>query len=129
MIIDRRTKQIICVDLGKGREHDFALYKRAKIVLHLQIQLLADGGYQGIKELHAQAQHPKRKPRKAKLSKTDKQENRRISRLRIVVEHVLRRLKVFRILKEVYRNKRKRFGLRANLIAAIYNCDWLGISA
>jgi len=98
-------------------------------VLHLQIQPLADGGYQGIKELHPQAQHPKRKPYKAKLSKVDKQENRRIARLRIVVEHVLRRLKVFRILKEVYRNKRKRFGLRANLIAAIYNHDWLGISA
>jgi hypothetical protein len=117
------------VYVGKGREHDFALYKRAKIVLHLKVQPLADGGYQGIKELHPQAQHPKRKPRKAKLTKAEKQENRRIAGLRIGVEHVLRRLKVFRILKEVYRNKRKRFGLRANLIAAIYNRDHLGISA
>jgi hypothetical protein len=67
VIIDRQTKQIICIDVGKGREHDFALYKPAKIVLHLQVQPLTDGGYQGIKEIHAQAQHPKGKPPKAQL--------------------------------------------------------------
>jgi len=30
-------------------------------------------------------------------------------------------LKVFRILSERYRNRRRRFGLRFNLIAALYN--------
>jgi hypothetical protein len=32
-------------------------------------------------------------------------------------------LKVFRILSDRYRNRRKRFGLRFNLIAAIYNLE------
>ena len=32
-------------------------------------------------------------------------------------------LKIFRILSERYRNRRKRFGLRFNLIAAIYNME------
>jgi len=32
-------------------------------------------------------------------------------------------LKVFRILSERYRNRRKRFPLRFNLIAAIYNFE------
>jgi hypothetical protein len=31
--------------------------------------------------------------------------------------------KVFRVLGERYRNRRKRFGLRVNLIAGIYNLD------
>jgi hypothetical protein len=43
--------------------------------------------------------------------------------LRIVVEHVNRRLKIFRILAERYRNRRKRFGLRFNLISAILNFE------
>ncbi len=30
-------------------------------------------------------------------------------------------LKVFRILAQPYRNRRRRFGLRFNLIAALYN--------
>jgi hypothetical protein len=46
----------------------------------------------------------------------------------MVVEHVIRRLKVFRILAGPYRNRRKRLGLRVNLIAAIYNRDGVGRS-
>ncbi|WP_438503503.1 hypothetical protein [Deinococcus alpinitundrae] len=37
------------------------------------------------------------------------------------VEHVIRRLKMFRILKEVYRHRRRRFSLRVHLIAALCN--------
>jgi hypothetical protein len=36
---------------------------------------------------------------------------------------VNRQLKIFRILAERYRNRRKRFGLRFNLIAAIINFE------
>ncbi|HEY9907692.1 MAG TPA: IS5/IS1182 family transposase, partial [Thermosynechococcaceae cyanobacterium] len=32
-------------------------------------------------------------------------------------------LKIFRILSERYRNRRRRFGLRFNLIAGIYNFE------
>ena len=38
-------------------------------------------------------------------------------------EHAIGRLKVFRIFLERYRNRRKRFGLRFNLIAAICNME------
>ena len=49
----------------------------------------------------------------------------------IVVEHVNRKLKIFRILDvsawprraERYRNRRKRFGLRFNLISTILNFE------
>ncbi|MBD0310849.1 MAG: IS5/IS1182 family transposase, partial [Microcoleus sp. T1-bin1] len=40
-----------------------------------------------------------------------------------IIEHVNRRLKIFRILSERYRNRRRRFGLRFNLIAGIYNYE------
>lgn len=38
-----------------------------------------------------------------------------------MAEHIIRSLKIFRILSERYPNRRRRFGLRFNLIAAIYN--------
>jgi hypothetical protein len=38
-----------------------------------------------------------------------------------VVEHVLRHLKIFRLLAERYHNRRRRFSLRFNLIAGLYN--------
>ncbi|CAA9394249.1 Mobile element protein [uncultured Leptolyngbya sp.] len=41
----------------------------------------------------------------------------------MVAEHVDRRLKIFRILSERYRNRCKRFGLQFNLIAALVNIE------
>ena len=43
----------------------------------------------------------------------------------MVAEHVNRKLKIFPILAERYRNRRQRFGLRFNLIAAIINFELL----
>ena len=53
----------------------------------------------------------------------DKRFNRQLARQRIAIEHVNRRLKIFKILSLPYRNRRRRFGLRCNLIAAIYNFE------
>ncbi|MBP6432415.1 MAG: IS5/IS1182 family transposase, partial [Ferruginibacter sp.] len=37
--------------------------------------------------------------------------------------HIIRELKIFKIIAAPYRNRRKRFGLRINLIAAFYNLE------
>jgi hypothetical protein len=58
------------------------------------------------------------------LTDDQKAANRSLSSQRTYVEHSIRRLKVFRILSERYRNRRKRFALRFNLIAAIYNLEY-----
>jgi len=42
---------------------------------------------------------------------------------RVVNEHVIGALKRFKIIADKYRNRRKRFGLRFNLIAGIYNLE------
>ncbi|MEM9817187.1 MAG: transposase family protein, partial [Cyanobacteria bacterium P01_D01_bin.6] len=49
--------------------------------------------------------------------------NRTLGKERIWVEHVNRRVKIFRILAQRYRNRRRRYGLRFNLIAALYNYE------
>jgi hypothetical protein len=83
--------------------------------------VLADRGYQGLDKLHAKSLTPQRKPRKGELSDERKQSNRELARRRVVVEHVIRSLKIFRILAERYRNRRLRFSLRFKLIAGLYN--------
>ncbi len=50
---------------------------------------------------------------------------KRISKMRIVIENVFAILKKFKIISEKYRNRRKRFALRFNLIASIYNLQLL----
>ncbi|MEX0270961.1 transposase family protein [Leptolyngbyaceae cyanobacterium UHCC 1019] len=61
--------------------------------------------------------------KRGKLSATNKQYNRTLAQQRVVAEHVNRCLKIFKILPERYRNRRRRFGLRCNLIAALYNYE------
>ena len=74
-------------------------------------------------KIHKNSEHPKKKTKKRPLTRLEKQENRRIARERIMNEHGIRSLKIFRILSERYRNRLKRFGLRFNLIAGIYNFE------
>jgi IS5 family transposase len=88
-----------------------------------EIECLADKGYQGIQKSHPFSQTPKKKPRKGKLSDLDKKENRELAKKRVFIEHVFGHLKIFRILQGRYRNRRKRFGLRFNLIASLYNFE------
>lgn len=87
------------------------------------IRCQADTGYQGIAKLHANSETPKKKTKKKPLSKPEKEQNHQLSSSRVIIEHVIRAVKIFRIVSEKYRNRRKRFGLRFNLIAAIYNLN------
>jgi len=73
--------------------------------------------------LHELTILPKKRSKKSPLSKQDKKKNRLISRIRVRVENVIGVLKRFRILSCRYRNRRKRFGLRFNLFAGIYNFE------
>lgn len=86
-----------------------------------EIVTQADSGYQGIKELHSNSELPVKSSKKHPLTKEQKKENRHLSRSRVFIENVNRKLKVFKILSERYRNRRKKFGLRLNLIAGICN--------
>jgi hypothetical protein len=66
---------------------------------------------------------PKRRSKHYPLTKQDKAMNREISSQRVPVENVLAHLKRFKIIADRYRNRRKRFALRFNLISAIYNME------
>lgn len=114
---------MICTAQGRGPTHDFALYKQSKVEPHESLEVLADSGYQGLSKLHGKGKTPHKKPRKSELTDEQKQSNRELAQRRVVVEHVIRSLKIFRILAERYRNRRKRFRVRFNLIAGLHNYE------
>ena len=123
VVINQANGQIICTAFGKGQMHDFRLFKQHRVPMLPEQLCLTDKGYQGIAKLHSSSCTPTKKSRKAKLNKFERQHNRLLAQLRVVAEHVNRRLKIFRILAERYRNRRRRFSLRFNLIAAILNFE------
>ncbi len=121
VVIEQATGKVICTFFGKARRHDFKLFQASGVHFHPQTVSLQDKGYQGMQRLHPNSRLPKKKPRGGQLTRQDKANNRQLARERVVIEHVNRSLKIFRILAERYRNRRRRFGLRCNLIAALYN--------
>ena len=120
---DKKTRKILCTAFGKGRRHDFKLFKKSKTHIHPDIKCAVDTGYQGLAKIHTNVEIPKKRSKKNPLTKEDKQQNRNISSKRVAVENIIREVKIFRIVAEKYRNRRRKFGLRFNLIAAMYNLN------
>ena len=123
MIVDRQTRAVICTAHRPGRTHDFAVFKEAGGEIDAGIHLLGDSGYQGMHKEHENSRTPQKKPKGKELTAEQQRANRGLSRLRIVVENITRDLKIFRIVAERYRNRRRRFALRFNLIAGLYNYE------
>lgn len=103
--------------------HDLKLFEKSKVALAQEIEIKGDSGYQGLQKKHGKVLIPKKNTKLKKLTKAEKRANRELSKKRIKVENVIRRLKIFRILGERYRHRRKRLGLRFNLISGIYNFE------
>ncbi|MDR1241012.1 MAG: transposase, partial [Oscillospiraceae bacterium] len=74
-------------------------------------------------KLHKNSEIPKKKTKKYKLTKEEKAKNREISSKRVKIENITGFVKRFKIIADKYRNRRKCFGLRFNLICGISNFD------
>jgi hypothetical protein len=123
VVVDKKTKTIICTAFSNGKRHDFRLFKESQIKIHPKIKVITDTGYQGIQKFHRQSELPKKKSKKKPCTKEDKKRNQELASERVINENVIGMLKRFKIIADKYRNRRKRFGLRFNLIAGIYNLE------
>jgi len=122
LVVDAETMEILHVYKADGTEHDFTMLKNSVIdAFGENVKILVDSGYQGIKNYHENAEHPIKKPKGRELTPEEKQYNKELAQRRIYIEHVNRRIKIFKICKDVYRNKGKRMELRVRLVSAIYN--------
>ncbi|WP_341456560.1 transposase [Bacillus cereus] len=76
ILLNQKTKEILCIAQGKGPIHDFRLFKESiGQAIHRKINLLADSGYQEIQKLHAKSRIPKKSSKKCPLTKTEKRES------------------------------------------------------
>ncbi len=121
--MNKASQQVLCTDFSNGKRHDFRLFKESRVRFKKETVVLTDTGYQGLQKIHANSQMPKKKAKKMPLTREDKKSNRKLSSLRVLNENVIGMLKRFKIIADKYRNRRKRFGLRFNLISGIYNYE------
>lgn len=103
--------------------HDFEIFKTSGVHIINDILLVADKGYQGINKIHSFSLIPFKKPYKGELTEEQKEFNSKLSKFRISIEHVNRRIKRFKMFQYRYRNKQRKHLLRISLVCGIYNYE------
>ncbi|CAO5673772.1 MAG: IS5 family transposase ISCaa6 [Holosporales bacterium] len=103
-----------------GSVHDFAIFKKEPPPPK-DSRLFVDSGYQGIDKIHEPSEFPYKSTKNKPLDAQEKEYNHALSKIRIKVENILAQIKVFKIMSDRYRNKRKRYGIKMNIIAGIVN--------
>ena len=123
ILIDEATEQVVATFFGTGKTHDLKLYRMSRLRLGRITEMRGDLGYWGLQSESAKVILPLKNSKLHPLNKAEKKANRELAKKRVKIENVIRRLKIFRILSERYRHRRKRFGLRFNLIAGLHNYE------
>lgn len=105
-----------------GAQHDKKLYDQSAVGAQLAEDeaLMGDAGFQGIQHEHA-AILPHKKPKGGTLTQAQKAYNRQISQVRVVVENMIARLKIFRVLAARYRHARQDHNDIFYIVAALAN--------
>lgn len=99
-----------------GQTHDKKVYDRVRVVCPPGVKRTGDTGYIG-----TGLDTPTKRPPNGTLTARQKAGNRRVSRRRIVVEHGIGKMKVWRIAAERYRNPLRRHTLILKNVAGLHN--------
>ncbi len=107
----------------RGCRHDYNIYKNNHPVTPKQVVNVVDLGYLGIeKDFPKQLSSiPQRKKRSLDLSAEEMEYNKIHSKKRIVIEHAICRLKKYRILADVFRNRLKKYNKVSDIVAGLIN--------
>ncbi len=122
-MLTKRRKKLFAQLLRTARDMILGCSKNQEQNINPAIKVITDTGYQGIQKLHNKSELPKKKTKKNPLTQEERKRNQELASERVINENVIGMLKRFKIISDKYRNRRKRFGLRFNLIAAIYNWE------
>ena len=108
----------------RGREHDYRIYKKNHPELPDEVTTMFDLGFLGVEK-----DYPKQKSslpiKKEKgcyeLTAQEKEYNRNHSRRRIVIEHVIARVKKYKIMNDVFRNKLRKYDKVSDIVSGLVN--------
>jgi len=100
---DRRIKYLS--NIYEGKKHDKKIADDEDIVFPEGTVLYQDTGFQGYNPENVTIVQPKKKPKGGNLTEVEKENNRLISSIRVVVENVISGVKRLHIVKDIFRNK------------------------
>jgi len=123
LMVNNRGFIIHKIGYKKGRRHDYDIYKENHPVTPKQIVNVFDLGYLGVEKDHPEqlSSIPNRKKRSLQLSQEQMKYNKNHSKKRIVIEHTICRLKKYRILADIFRNRLRKYNKVSDIVAGLVN--------
>jgi hypothetical protein len=123
LMVNNRGYIIHKLGYKKGRKHDYDIYKSNHSVIPKQVVNVVDLGYLGIeKDFPDQLSAlPYKKKRNRFLSDDEKEYNKIHSKKRIIVEHTISRLKKYRIMSDIFRNKLRKYNRISDIVTGLIN--------
>lgn len=108
LIVLPNGAEIVDVTVGKpGPSSDINLFRARQSEFAANQKFKGDKGYMGERQIEP----PHKKPKKQELTPEQKEENQQLSAQRIVVEHVIRLVKIFRVAQERFRLRPQNYEL------------------
>jgi hypothetical protein len=121
MINEENGEILHCHLEMKGACSDLQILRESGLKIGKKVRLKADLGYYGVHKIHENTQIPFKKPKNGELTKKQKKWNKKFRRKRVKVEHIIRKCKIFRIVKERFRNKGRNLQKIWTIICGIVN--------
>jgi hypothetical protein len=106
-----------------GRKHDYGIYKKNHPITPKQVVNVVDLGYLGVEKDYPEqlSALPYKKKKNQDLSQEKKEYNKIHSKKRIVIEHTICRLKKYRIMSEIFRNRLRKYNKVSDIVAGLVN--------
>ncbi len=108
----------------KGKRHDYDIYKEnQQPITPKEVVNVFDLGYLGVEKDFPEklSSIPNRKQRNHELSQEEKDYNTIHAKKRIMVEHTICRLKKYRIMNDIFRNKLRKYNKMSGIVAGLIN--------
>lgn len=108
VVADSKKKILVITKQKSGRRHDKRLADKESVFEQIpkHVDVFADTAFEGEQRVHGKLYIPKKKPKGRPLTQEEKEMNRLISSLRVVVEHAIGGIKRYRCMSEKLRNRK-----------------------
>ena len=126
IIVDGDSKKVLSIHTCRGSIHDFQLFKLSDLSIPKDCGVIVDSGYIGIKKYHEKSVHPLKKPKNGNLTQEQKEFSTKVSRIRVINENVIGKLKFFKLMAGKFRYCKyliPSFWSYSCIIAGIYNLN------
>lgn len=121
IVSDEKKKILFLSSTKSGRRHDKRIVDKSVLNIPEDVGKWGDTGFQGLAKLYPNVILPKKCTKKNPLSMEERENNRIISSLRVVIEHAIAGVKRFRVLTDTLRNK---IGLFDDMVMEVCSGLW-----